>query len=125
MVQPLPPATPSGPSDRRSRLNGPAMSPRPPLPPGPFLIVGLARSGRAAGLVLRARGERVTGCDSGRVDAGAIGELEAAGVELLDGVRTLIKSPGVPPEAPVVRAARERGVLVLGELELGWRLLSR
>jgi UDP-N-acetylmuramoylalanine--D-glutamate ligase len=30
----------------------------------------------------------------------------------------------VPQEAPVVRAARERGVLVLGELELGWRLLS-
>ena len=109
------------------------MTPRPPLPPGPFLVVGLARSGRAAGLALRERGETVTGCDGGRVDAGAIGELEAAGVpvhestdgvDLLDGVRALVKSPGVPPEAPVVRAARERGVLVLGELELGWRLLS-
>src|SRR5918992_1748408 len=105
---------------------------RPPLPPGPFLIVGLARSGRAAALVLRARGEEVTGCDSERVDAAAIGELERAGVtvhestdgvDLLDGVRTLIKSPGVPQEAPVVRAARERGVPVVGELELGWRLL--
>jgi len=108
------------------------MNPRPPLPPGPFLVVGLARSGRAAGLALRARGEEVVGSDGGRVDAGAIGELESAGVpvhessdglELLDGVRTLVKSPGVPQEAPVVRAARERGVLVLGELELGWRLL--
>src|SRR5918994_1005805 len=112
---------------------GGRMSPRPPLPPGPFLVVGLARSGRAAGLALRARGETVTGCDGGRVDAGAIGELEAAGVpvhestdgvDLLEGVRTLVKSPGVPEEARVVRAARERGVLVLGELELGWRLLS-
>src|SRR5918994_4139210 len=111
---------------------GGRMSPRPPLPPGPFLVVGLARSGRAAGLALRARGETVTGCDGGRVDAGAIGELEGAGVpvhestdgvELLDGVRTLVKSPGVPQGAPVVRAARERGVLLLGELELGWRLL--
>jgi UDP-N-acetylmuramoylalanine--D-glutamate ligase len=105
---------------------------RPPLPPGPYLIVGLARSGRAAALALRARGEEVTGCDGGRVDAAAIGELETAGaavhestdgLELLEGVRTLVKSPGVPQEAPVVRAARERGVLVLGELELGWRLL--
>jgi UDP-N-acetylmuramoylalanine--D-glutamate ligase len=105
---------------------------RPPLPAGPFLIAGLARSGRAAGLALRARGEDVTGCDSGRVDAAAIGELEAAGaavhestdgVELLEGVRTLVKSPGVPQDAALVRAARERGVLVLGELELGWRLL--
>jgi UDP-N-acetylmuramoylalanine--D-glutamate ligase len=108
------------------------MSARPPLPPGPYLVVGLARSGRAVAAVLRARGEQVTGCDSGAVDAAAIGELEAAGVPvhektdgvaLLDGVRTLVKSPGVPQEAPVVRAARERGVLVAGELELGWRLL--
>jgi UDP-N-acetylmuramoylalanine--D-glutamate ligase len=109
------------------------MAPRPPLPPGPFLIVGLARSGRAAGLALRARGEDVTGCDSGAVDPAAIGELEAAGaavhestdgVERLDGVGTLVKSPGVPQDAPVVRAARERGVIVIGELELGWRLIQ-
>jgi len=105
---------------------------RPPLPPGPFLLVGLARSGRAAGVALRARGQEVAGCDSGPVDAAGRSELEAAGVPvhessdglaLLDGVRTLIKSPGVPQEAAVVRAAREAGVLVLGELELGWRLL--
>jgi UDP-N-acetylmuramoylalanine--D-glutamate ligase len=105
---------------------------RPPLPPGPFLIAGLARSGRAAALALRARDEEVTGVDAGRVDAAAIGELEAAGatvdestdgVARLDGVRTLVKSPGVPQDAQVVRAARERGVLVIGELELGWRLL--
>ena len=45
------------------------------------------------------------------------------GVELLAGVETLIKSPGVPKEAPVIVAARERGIGVLGELELGWRLV--
>jgi UDP-N-acetylmuramoylalanine--D-glutamate ligase len=108
------------------------MARRPPLPPGPFLIVGLARSGRAAGLALRALGEEVTGCDGGAVDAAAAGELEAAGaavhestdgVELLGGVATVVKSPGVPQDAPVVRAARERGLAVLGELELGWRLV--
>ena len=105
---------------------------RPPLPPGPFLIVGLARSGRAAGRALRALGEDVTGCDSGPVDMAAIGELEAAGiavrgktdgVELLDGVATVVKSPGVPQDAPVVAAARDRGLTVIGELELGWLLL--
>jgi UDP-N-acetylmuramoylalanine--D-glutamate ligase len=108
------------------------MAARPPLPPGPYLIVGLARSGRAAGRVLRARGERVTGCDSGRVDVAVIGELEAAGVavhgstdglELLDGVATVVKSPGVPQDAPVIAAARERGLGILGELEVGWRLV--
>ena len=38
---------------------------RPPLPPGPYLVVGLARSGRAAALALQARGEEVTGTDGG------------------------------------------------------------
>ncbi len=35
----------------------------------------------------------------------------------------MVKSPGVPAEAPVIAAARERGIDVLGELELSWRLL--
>src|SRR5215208_1330743 len=108
------------------------MASRPPLSPGPFLIVGLARSGRALGLALRARGEEVVGCDSGPAEAAVAAELEDAGVpvhestdgvDLLDGVATVVKSPGVPQDAPVVRAARERGLLVVGELELGWRLV--
>ena len=45
------------------------------------------------------------------------------GVELLDRVACVVKSPGVPNEAPVIVAARERGLTVLGELELAWRLL--
>ena len=108
------------------------MASRPPLPPGPFLVVGLARSGRAVGMALSALAADVTGVDAGGVDAAVLAELEAAGVTvhayddglgLLDGVATVVKSPGVPQEAPVVRAAIERGKLVLGELELGWRLV--
>ncbi len=108
------------------------MTARPPLPPGPYLVVGLARSGRASAAVLRGRGEDVVGCDSGRVDPAAVGELESAGVavhastdgvELLERVGAVVKSPGVPPEVPVIRTARERGIPVLGELETGWRLL--
>jgi UDP-N-acetylmuramoylalanine--D-glutamate ligase len=107
------------------------VKPRPQLPDGPYLIVGLARSGVAAALALRARGEGVIG-----VDAGAPGGMEAlarAGVELhqdeegvalLERVRTLVKSPGVPAEAPVIAAAKARGKEVLGELELGWRMLG-
>ena len=38
-------------------------------------------------------------------------------------MRAVCKSPGVPREAPVVAAALARGLPVLGELELGWRLL--
>ena len=113
------------------------MTPRPPLPEGPYLVVGLARSGVAAALTLRARGEEVIGCDAGARGTPALDDaverLWAAGVEVhLDAsgdalaarAGTLIKSPGVPQTAPVVAAARARGLPVLGELELGWRLLG-
>ena len=46
------------------------------------------------------------------------------GVELLAGVETLIKSPGVPKEAPVIVAAREaRDPACSGSSRLGWRLV--
>jgi UDP-N-acetylmuramoylalanine--D-glutamate ligase len=97
---------------------------RPPLPKGPYLVVGLARSGIAAARMLREHGE-VVATDSGTPDVP--GELEAHvgtdGVDLLDRVACVVKSPGVPNEAPVIATARERGLPVLGELELAWRLL--
>jgi UDP-N-acetylmuramoylalanine--D-glutamate ligase len=49
--------------------------------------------------------------------------LGVDGVELLDGAAVVVKSPGVPNEAPVIAAARERGLPVLGEVEMAWRLL--
>ena len=105
---------------------------RPPLPPGPFLVVGLARSGVAAAIALRATGAAVSGCDSGAVGEEGRAALAGAGVPvhertdgvaLLEGVATLVKSPGVPQAAPVVQAARARRIRVVGELEVGWRLL--
>jgi UDP-N-acetylmuramoylalanine--D-glutamate ligase len=103
---------------------------RPRLPQGPFLIVGLARSGVAAGLALLARDQRVIGVDRARPDgaqvldgAGAEIHLGEDGVGLLGDVRTVVKSPGVPAETPVIEAARALGLLVVGELELAWRML--
>jgi UDP-N-acetylmuramoylalanine--D-glutamate ligase len=100
------------------------------LPEGPFLVVGLARSGSAVARVLAGRGEQVRGVDSGRPDeaaglaeAGVEVHLDADGLALLEGTRTVVKSPGVPAEAPVIAAARQRGIEVLGELELSWRLI--
>jgi UDP-N-acetylmuramoylalanine--D-glutamate ligase len=98
---------------------------RPPLPAGPYLVVGLARSGVGALRALRARGYEATGVDSGTPDVDLEGvHLGTDGVALLDGVEVLVKSPGVPQEAPVVDAARRRGIAVMGELELAWRLLD-
>ncbi|MEK6326214.1 MAG: UDP-N-acetylmuramoyl-L-alanine--D-glutamate ligase [Actinomycetota bacterium] len=106
------------------------MKPRPPLPDGPYLVVGLARSGQAAARMLSARGAEVAGCDSGSPDgaerlaeAGMDVRLGSDGVGLLDAARCVVKSPGVPPEAAVIARARELGLAVVGELELAWRLL--
>jgi UDP-N-acetylmuramoylalanine--D-glutamate ligase len=105
------------------------VKPRPLLPPGPYLVAGLARSGTAAALALRARGEEAIGVDSGEPDAGRLRDagvevhLRAPGSELVARARTLVKSPGVPADAPVVVAARQRGLAVVGELELAWRLI--
>jgi len=106
----------------------PPRKPRPPLPDGPFLVVGLARSGQAAARLLAGRGENVRGVDSGQPQgaAGLGGKgvevvLDTDGLAQLQGVRTVVKSPGVPREAAVIAAALERGVAVVGELELAWR----
>jgi UDP-N-acetylmuramoylalanine--D-glutamate ligase len=100
------------------------LSERPALPAGPYLIVGLARSGVAAARMLGAHGE-VLGVDSGHPDVPA--ELQAVldsdGVGLVERAGCVVKSPGVPSQAPVIARARELGVPVIGELELAWRLL--
>jgi len=80
--------------------------------------------------MLAARGEAVRAVDSGHPQ-GAAG-LEGVGVEVfldtdgvaqLEGTRTVVKSPGVPREAPVIAAALEREIEVMGELEVAWRAL--
>jgi UDP-N-acetylmuramoylalanine--D-glutamate ligase len=103
---------------------------RPPLPGGPFLVVGLARSGQAVARMLARRGEAVRAVDSahpegaeGLAGAGVEVLLDADGVAQLEGTRTVVKSPGVPREAPVIATASERGIEVVGELELAWRAL--
>jgi UDP-N-acetylmuramoylalanine--D-glutamate ligase len=94
-------------------------------------VVGLARSGIAAARALRERGEEVIGVDAGAPSAaeslaasGVEVHVGADGLQLLDGVRAVVKSPGVAPQAPVIVAARSRELPVLGELELGWRMLE-
>ena len=80
------------------------------------LVLGLARSGRAAKAALEARGVEVVPADR------ALGNDED--VDLLAGVDVLVKSPGVPGAAPLVVAARERGIQVWSEIELASRLLE-
>lgn len=100
---------------------------RPLLPAGPVLVVGLARSGIGAARLLAERGYDVTAVDAGKPevdlpDAVRVA-LETDGLAQLEHAAWVVKSPGVPREASVVGAALERELVVLGEMELGWRLL--
>jgi len=113
----------------------------PMLPGGPFVILGLARSGLAAALQLLKRGVPVRVTDlkaaaelpaeveSLRAAAGRTGtplELHLGGHPdaILDGAAVLVLSPGIPPEAPFVRRAAAAGLAVWSEVELAFRLMQ-
>jgi UDP-N-acetylmuramoylalanine--D-glutamate ligase len=83
--------------------------------PRRVLVLGLARSGQAAVAALERRGVEVLGADR---ELGNDGDRS-----LLDGVELVVKSPGVPREAPLVVGADERGIPIWSEVELGYRLL--
>jgi UDP-N-acetylmuramoylalanine--D-glutamate ligase len=78
------------------------------------LVYGLARSGAAAATALERQGNEVVRVDRENEDD----------LGLLLGVDLLVKSPGVPGERPLVVAARQRGIPVWSEVELGWTLLA-
>lgn len=97
-------------------------------------VLGLARSGTALALTLRDRGISVTGGDrkpEGQIPSASA--LRAKGVRLffsgpdpafLDGAELLAVSPGVPPDGPAMAEARRRGIPVLPEVEVAWRILE-
>jgi UDP-N-acetylmuramoylalanine--D-glutamate ligase len=97
--------------------------------PDRVLVVGLARSGRAAVSAARTAGAAVVAYDHAAettvegLDAAEVrlGEWDDA---LLAGVGIVVKSPGVPETSPPVAAARVAGVPVISEIELGARLLA-
>jgi UDP-N-acetylmuramoylalanine--D-glutamate ligase len=78
------------------------------------LVVGLGRTGTAALAALERHGVEAAGVDRslGNEDPAALADVDV-----------LVKGPGVPPTNPVVMEARDRGIPVWSELELGYRLL--
>jgi UDP-N-acetylmuramoylalanine--D-glutamate ligase len=109
--------------------------------PNPFelrgkrvLVVGLARTGVATALFCAARGAMVTATDT-RTEkefGETLAPLQAAGIKIELGVHRentflcqdlIIPSPGVPADAPLLQAARTKGVTIWSEIELAGRFL--
>ena len=105
--------------------------------PGGFVaIIGLGKSGVAASRLLAREGVRVYASDaSDHPYAGdAVEALKSVpwvdvdvGRHDLNKIRQavgVVVSPGIPPDAPVLTAARHAGVEIVSELDLGFRALA-
>ena len=92
------------------------------------VVVGLGKTGASCLRYLAKRGMPVRATDSRRIppgleELGALGrslDLRLGGFDLslLDGASQVLMSPGVPLEEPIARVARDRGIEVLGDVEL-------
>ena len=112
---------------------------------GQAQIIGLGRSGIAAAKLLQQNGWQVTLGDKAteqqlqsRSNAEELNtakqNLEAAGIKVKLGYTPdlesasppdlIVVSPGVPWDLPILVAAREKGINMIGELELAWRYLD-
>ena len=103
---------------------------------GEVAVVGFGKSGVAATRLLRARGVAVYASDSAsseRCEAWAA-ELRALGAAVEVGGHDLARvaravavvvAPGVPPDVPPLAAAREAGVPIVAEVDLGFTELPR
>ena len=98
-------------------------------------VVGLARSGVAACRLLRRLGAVVLASDAKPRSAlgGEALALEAEGVRLsaaghpaeaFRGAELVVVSPGVPKDLPILGDLRQKGVTVVGELEVAWRVME-
>jgi len=94
------------------------------------LVVGLGSSGVAAARLAAADGAEVCATDL-RSKSELATELAALGGDVrtflgghpescLDGVGLVIASPGVPADAPLLEAARGRGIEINTEIEFAW-----
>lgn len=98
-----------------------------------ILVLGAAISGISVARILQELGAAVTLSDAKTADKlkHDISGLSAAGVKLslgnqddslLDGTDILVLSPGVSIYIPLVEAAKSRGIAVMSEIEVAYRL---
>lgn len=104
----------------------------PPVSAGEIAVIGLGRSGAAATELLLARGYAVYACDDGTSAklADVMASLTAHGAQVQigghDSARIarsslVVVSPGVPPDAPALAAARDSSRTIVSEIEIGLR----
>ena len=102
---------------------------------GEIAVLGMARSGRAVAALLASRGHCVYASDAGASPAveSAAAELRSSGVVAECGghdvgrvarAALVVVSPGIPPQAAPIAAARDNDVPILSEVEIALRCLD-
>ena len=100
-------------------------------------VYGLGVSGRAAAALLQRHGIEVVAVDDRPREELNLESLEPLGISQLlvggelegrpddvHGLDGVVVSPGVPPERPLLVAARRRGLPIIAEVELAFRFLE-
>ncbi|TVQ69326.1 MAG: UDP-N-acetylmuramoyl-L-alanine--D-glutamate ligase [Balneolaceae bacterium] len=99
-----------------------------------IVVAGAARSGVAVAMLLKRKGARVFVSDIGKISEEHRSRLEQAGIPFEEQGHTdkaragdlLVLSPGVPSDAPIVRAWKNAGKQVVAEIEVAsWYCKSR
>jgi UDP-N-acetylmuramoylalanine--D-glutamate ligase len=101
---------------------------------GEIAVVGLARSGRSVATLLARTGADVYASDAGTgtaLDSTAAAlreeaidvQIGAHDLERIGRSSLVVASPGVPPTAPPLAAARARGIEIVSEVEIALRML--
>lgn len=97
-------------------------------------MLGAGLSGTAAALLLKDEGASVTVLDSaeeGKLLKSTLDNLRGRGIRIVSGPEAdrdsghydfAVLSPGIDPDSALARNFAGRGVEIIGELELGWRL---
>ncbi len=94
------------------------------------VILGAGESGVGAALLARSKGIDVFVSDKGQIRDDYRCELESAGIayeelqhsaEKILEAHEIIKSPGIPDLAPIVKAAKDKGIPVISEIEFASR----
>jgi len=100
------------------------------------VILGLARSGKAAAKLFHELGARVTVNDrKDRTECPEADELSALGIRVIcgyhpddlvhEGVELIVKNPGIPYTSPPVARAAELGIEIVTEVEVAFRMTDK
>lgn len=94
------------------------------------VILGAARSGVGAAILAKEQGMEVFVSDFGQIkpefrerltDEGIDFEEEGHSMDRILSADAIVKSPGIPEKAPVIKEIRKAGIEILSEIEFGYR----